>query len=842
MRRQLVTTAVLSALVLAGCSGDSSDEAQNKAPEIKPSSRVTFDPGAGVLPLPNDLLFLGTPDGTIQIPGEADAVAAFVAAKQAGTIPASAQFDYSDPQLALGALDGWSTTQPITLDIALDEGVTIDAVSVAQPGAVRVFEVVLGGALSPDSECAEAPSLSICKPVKELTWGPDGDFVTAVNGNSIAVVPVKPLKATTGYLYATTTLLQDSEGRSIDASETYKQLAFDISTKPLPEGSSRDLQALVNNYQGTLAQAFSVDPETLTYTGVFSTQSVFDAVGTVKQLIVSPDPAHAPFEPSMTVPPTYTGFSAAQLLQLTPVTDPTNPGFAAYAALDATMVFQGALSLPYYLRMPTAADPSINSTWSALGDSPLAVLQSLQAGTITLEKFSPQVVACGQDPLEVTTNPALLVGCTVNLDDGTMSDPTRNITRFNPVPAIKGYQTVPFIMTMPDTAKFAALGMTIEKPMTGWPLSIALHGLGATKESTLANSGSMSAAGLATIAIDMPLHGQRGFDFNGDGVLEVSATDPSFGAAYANGSPLVFINIDSGLTVRDNFRQAVVDHFGLQAAVAGMVMAEVGAGGAPSFDLSQMTMQGLSLGAIVGTDFTTHANMPIDGVPAEMNPFTLQASSLVAPAGGLAGVFAGSPSFRPLLIDNLVVVVAETQGVELPAVGTPEFEAFKQTPEYAAFVAVVESDVIPPLLFSIQTQVDSIDPVNHGAALAATGSNVHLIEVVGDGDTNLPDQVLPNTVEGAPLSGTEPLIASIGLGCVSSSTMAEDGVSGAVRFTKGHHSSLLNPSEIPGVTDGMSAALATAEMQTQVAAFAASNGAAISVSEDIGPLVLKSCE
>ncbi|MFT5790579.1 MAG: hypothetical protein ACI8SJ_002708, partial [Shewanella sp.] len=47
--------------------------------------------------------------------------------------------------------------------------------------------------------------------------------------------------------------------------------------------------------------------------------------------------------------------------------------------------------------------------------------------------------------------------------------------------------------------------------------------------------------------------------------------------------------------------------------------------------------------------------------------------------------------------------------------------------------------------------------------------------------------------------------------------------SGAVRFSKGHHSSLVSPSEIEGVTDGKAAA-ATVEMQQQVAAFALTAG------------------
>lgn len=787
MRRLLLSTAVLSALALSGCSGDSYQEDSNKADPVKRYARVSFDPANGVVPLPNDLLFLGTPDGTLQIPAEVAGV------------------PYTDPEAALGALDGWGTTQPIQLNIELLDDVTIDTASASQAGAVRLFAVTLGGALSPDAECSAAPSLSVCKMGDELTWGVD--FITTVSGNTVIAQPLKPLPATSGYLYVVTNQLLDSDGRVIEASETYKQLKLDINTKPLPEGSSRDLQALTNNYLGALASGHGIDPDTINYTGVFSTQSVFDVLETTKQLLASPAPEHAPFEPSWTQLPAPTGLTAAQILGLQPEMG------LPYLLADATDVFAAEIELPYYLTAPTPANPTISSTWSALGDSPIAVLQALQAGTLTLEKFSEQMVACGRDPVAAVEDPSEIVGCTINLDDGSPSDPARHLTRFNPVPAPKSRQRVPVQITIPNSDKLEALGIDVSMPVTGWPLSLALHGLAGTKETTLANVGSMTASGLATIAIDLPLHGARGFDFNGDGVYEISATDPSLGAPFVNGSGLVFVNIGSGLTTRDNYRQAVIDNLALRAAVTGLVMGQVTNGLPPLFDLTKVTLQGLSQGAITGSKVTTYANTPIAGVPAEMNPFTLQASSLTAPAGGLAGTFAGSPAFKPALIDNLVGVIAEEAGIPKPEPGSPEYEALAKQ---------AEEELVPPLMFSIQTQIEAVDPINHGAALAATGSKVLVIEVVGDGAGNLPDQTLPPVIEGAPLSGGEPLIAAMGLGCIDSTTQGES-VSGAVRFLKGHHSSLLSPNEIPGVTDG-SAAAATAEMQSQVAAFSASAG------------------
>lgn len=334
----------------------------------------------------------------------------------------------------------------------------------------------------------------------------------------------------------------------------------------------------------------------------------------------------------------------------------------------------------------------------------------------------------------------------------------------------------------------------------------------------MAYAGTYAAAGVATIAIDMPLHGERSFDATGDGVYDISATSELFGPQYANGNPLVFVNVASSLTVRDNFRQATLDHLSLRVLLTGMYAQIAAGGGQQVFDISKISVQGLSLGGIVGTTFATYASTglvnPADGSDLP-NAYAINAASLVAPSGGLAGSFAGSPTFGPVLFATVTATEDFIALVDEANVGGYE----PGSAEYAALVQAVYAEFIPTFAFAVQTAVDSADPINHAAMLADTQLPVHLIEVVGDGEGNLSDQVLPNAVEGFPLSGTEPLIAELGLGCVSSTNAG----SGAVRFSKGHHSSIASSAEIEGVTDGMAAA-ATAEMQQQVAGFAKSAG------------------
>jgi len=382
------------------------------------------------------------------------------------------------------------------------------------------------------------------------------------------------------------------------------------------------------------------------------------------------------------------------------------------------------------------ASTAPNGRWFAQGDSPVSVLLALQAGTLSQANFFAQASDNGVDPQAALGNPALLAGKQWKLDDGTAADKTKHLTKFNPIPAIKGYETVSVQITLPNAAKLAAFtaaqGGTFVPPTSGWPTTIAMHGLGGGKEMALAYAGTYAAAGVATIAIDMPLHGARSFDLDKDGTYEISATAPAFGPvvgtpdAFTNGNPLVFVNIASTLTVRDNFRQATLDHLGLRLLLTGMAQQLAAANQPQVFDVSKISAQGLSLGGIVGTTFSTYASTglvnPMTGA-ALPNAYAINAASLVAPAGGLAGAFAGSAAFGPQLFAN--VTASSTFAALVTAANTAGYE--EGSAEYAALVQAVYAECIPTFAFAVQTAVDSADSLNHGEKLAATGFPVHLI-------------------------------------------------------------------------------------------------------------------
>ncbi|WP_366941636.1 VolA/Pla-1 family phospholipase, partial [Shewanella sp.] len=416
MKRLILCVAIASALGLTGCGEDSYNELKDKTDPLIPESHMVFDPANSKVPLPNDLLFSGTTDGTLSIPGESSG-------------------NYVDPQIALGALDGWSTTSPISIDIEVAKKhdgtpLTLMAASVAQPGAVRMFEATVGGPLSSDPECKAKPSVSACKVGAELQFGVD--FVSTASGNKVVIVPLKPLKAGQSYIYATTNLIQDSEGRGIAPSTTYGLLKMDIDTLPLETPDQLMLQTLVNSYEKGIAAAHNVDTSTISYAGLFTTQSVANVYETTKLLMAQ----GAPYAPSFAQMPTPTGLTVAQMLQLTP-----NPSDPVYVVSSLADVYTAKIKLPIYGDcssvgcLSSTGQPLINGHWKAQGDSPVSVLLALQAGTLSQTNFGMQAVANGiANPADALANPALMAGKTWLLDDGTPADKTKHLTKFNPIP------------------------------------------------------------------------------------------------------------------------------------------------------------------------------------------------------------------------------------------------------------------------------------------------------------------------------------------------------------------------------------------------------------------------
>ena len=99
MKKLVLSVAIASVIGLSACDDESIKDVQSEVVEnstaITPAARVVFNPSAGVLSVPNDLLFSGTTDGTLFMPGEKD-------------VDGSSHLlapNYSDPSTALESVD-----------------------------------------------------------------------------------------------------------------------------------------------------------------------------------------------------------------------------------------------------------------------------------------------------------------------------------------------------------------------------------------------------------------------------------------------------------------------------------------------------------------------------------------------------------------------------------------------------------------------------------------------------------------------------------------------------------------------------------------------------------------
>jgi len=247
---------------------------------------------------------------------------------------------------------------------------------------------------------------------------------------------------------------------------------------------------------------------------------------------------------------------------------------------------------------------------------------------------------------------------------------------------------------------------------------------------------------------------------------ETGAPGPD-GAIDSSGA--FFINLQNLLVARDNLRQGQVD---LSTLALNVPFMDVDGDSVSDFDGSNINFVGLSLGSIVGTGFLS------------VEP-TVDNAVLSVPGGGIANLLAASPTFGPVIRAGL-----QDAGVE------------PDSPDFFQFLGAA------------QTVVDSADPINW-SAVAAADNSILLHEVIGD-------QVVPNAVAGAPLSGTEPMIRAMGLETIDSTVQNAAGIRGAVRFIQGSHGSLLDPSASPATT---------AEMQGQAASLIASGGTSVVVND-----------
>ena len=801
MNKLVLGLAIASTLGLSACDDETIKDVEKEVVDngsaVTPTARVKFDPSAGAagLSIPNDLIFSGTVDGTLEI-------------------PVDDPLDGSDPFVAISALDGWSISQPFSLAIEFPAGTSLDATSV-DPSAVRIFEAVMGGDAN-DSDCTSVTRGLACKIVGELTFGQD--FVTQASGNNVSVIPMQPLKAETTYIMAMTNSLRDNNGKAVAGSSTYELVRQDINTLPLGNVSQLALQGTVNSYEAALVAA-GVDSDTLIYSAAMTTQSTTRVLSTVKSLLAAgvPQMLENAQQGIPAIGIADTGMSVANVLGDN-IPDSLAPLYSS------ANYFRGSITLPYYSGIPSAENPlaPANDWWRARCDSG-ATLAGLAA-------TNPSAIPAG--PLDANDGFCMKFGLR-DLSSVVAIDTERNLTKFNPIPATTAMLPIDVQMTTPDLAWANAVraSMTdsegnslpaLEEPENGWPVAILVHGITSTKEQMLPITGLLSLYGIATIAIDQPLHGSRGFDLNGDGVDDINTSTVS---------TLHYVNLASMLTMRDNTRQSTADLLGLRLGINFLGGVD-GDGNPIKVDSSKVHLLGHSLGGIYGMNTVGLANTSLD--PQIDGLFNIASTSLAMPGLMLANFGIESPAFEGLAKSNLTLELSPAFKAAVEATLPEGYTQQDLSNFYFAFYDALDATQKAELdagfaqfTFAAQTVTDSGDPIAYVQALAATNTPTHLIEVVGNGVDNLSDQTVTNTAPFTPMGGTEPAIALLGLAGVSEDTYG----SGAVRFVNGHHSSILDPRPNAASPDPELSGRATQEMQTQVATFFASMGQLIKVTD-----------
>ena len=347
------------------------------------------------------------------------------------------------------------------------------------PASVRIFEAVMIGDAN-DSDCAGDNRALACKIVGELTY--TQDFITQKSGNSVVVVPLKPLKAETTYLMVMTNNLRDNNGKAVAGSSTYELARQDLDTLPLGNASQLGLQAVINSYEAA-AVAAGVDSDTIIYSAAMTTQSTTRVLSTVKAVMAAGVPqmlANAQQGiPAIGV--ADTGISVANVL------DGLIPA-ELVPLYSAANYIRGSITLPYYSGIPSAENPlaPANDWWRARCDSG-ATLAGLMAA-------NPDAIP--QGPLDENDGFCMNFGLR-DLSSVLAIDTERNLTKFNPIPATSAMLPIDVQMTTPDLAVANAVRASmelpaLEEPANGWPVAILVHGITSTKEQMLPITGLLS--------------------------------------------------------------------------------------------------------------------------------------------------------------------------------------------------------------------------------------------------------------------------------------------------------------------------------------------------------------
>lgn len=358
MKNFLPVTAILSAFLVSACTSEPSEDLQDSIVEATAVSN--FDPANSVIPFPNDLLFSGSLDGTLNIPVANPA-------------------NFSDPQVALNALDGFSTVAPITTGFTGP----INAGSI-NGDSVKMYQVTLSPTPAPNDQGGAVVAIN-----QQLVFGVD--YVATVSsvdssGSTLAISPLTPLDQASSYYVVITNQLQSSDGNQMGASGAY---IFAKTANPLEVGGVSQFPSLTD------AQAVALEPLRMLVNTSETTLLGFDTSLAFGDIIMSWSFTTQSIGPVLNTVRTFAGATTATLAASTQTVGPFGPGRSPAGAAN---IWEGTLNSVRYYLTPVAGDPTVilNNPWQA---------QNVFAGETNLTGANPlpALVAPLNIPLIVTT-------------------------------------------------------------------------------------------------------------------------------------------------------------------------------------------------------------------------------------------------------------------------------------------------------------------------------------------------------------------------------------------------------------------------------------------------------
>jgi len=324
-----------------------------------------------------------------------------------------------------------------------------------------------------------------------------------------------------------------------------------------------------------------------------------------------------------------------------------------------------------------------------------------------------------------------------------------NVTYRYPFAQPKGMVDAPYLLTLPDIAGCGG---------TKVPTAIFVHGITSNRSGSAAYAAQLASACIATVAIDLPMHGvapadgaQIAFSLDTDNASKTKSPWASVAAGVAGGTPVsiserhsnvwqndssirtdmnydviaaaaaltdsdeveamlksggtsgsAFINLQNFARTHDNLRQAVTDLLNVNMSLSAIH---------DDLDTDKVFVVGHSLGGIVASAFVAANNDP--EVQASVAGLPEIKGLIIANSGAhITKLLENSPAFAPQIVGGLA-----QSGISQ---GSENFEKF---------------------LYVFQSMIDGIDPAN-------TASNLHntpvkMFTVVGDGSVTPPDNTVP---------------------------------------------------------------------------------------------------